>query len=62
MIGRLLDYRHLRRLHRLLLTEKPPAPSVDVRPRRKRQCRSDGEPPEPSVRRRAAAKRRVGKS
>ncbi len=36
MIDRLLDYPDLRRLHRLLLSRKPPAPSVKARPRRKR--------------------------
>jgi hypothetical protein len=56
MIGRLLDYRDLRRLHRLLLTEKPPVPLVDVRPRRKRRWRSGGKPLKPSVRRRTTAK------
>ncbi len=59
MIDRLLDHRDLRRLHRLLLTEKPSAPSVNVRPRRKRQRQSDSDPPAPSVQRRTAA-RRVG--
>jgi hypothetical protein len=37
MIDRLLDHRDLSRLHWLLLTKMPPAPSVKVRPRRKRR-------------------------
>ncbi len=60
MIDRLLDHRDLLRLHRLFFTKKPPAPSVKIQPRRKRQRQSDSEPPTPLVQRRTPA-RRVGK-
>jgi hypothetical protein len=44
MIDRLLDHRDLSRLRWLLLTKMRPAPSDKVRPRRKRQRRTDSEP------------------
>jgi hypothetical protein len=58
MIGRLLDKGDLRKLHRMLIQKRPPAPSVKVRPvREPRRQRTNGEPSAPSVRRRATAKK-----
>jgi len=62
MIGRLLDEGDLRKLHRMLMQKRPSAPSVKVRPvREPRRQRTGSEPRVPSVRRRTATKRRVGK-
>jgi hypothetical protein len=57
MIDRLLDHRDLSRLHCLLLTKMPPAPSVKVRCRRKRQRHSDSDPSGRSAQRRTAPSR-----
>src|SRR5215475_3792667 len=54
MIDRLLDQCDISRLHRLLLTKIPPAPSVKVRPRRKWRRGTDNAPRARSVRRRTA--------
>jgi hypothetical protein len=57
MTDRLLDHRDLSRLHRLLLTKLTPAPSVTIRPRRKRRRQSESEPPARTVQRRTAPRR-----
>jgi hypothetical protein len=44
MIGRLLDDADLRRLQQVLVSKKPPAPSVKVRPGHEPRRTSDAEP------------------
>lgn len=61
MIDRLLVHRDLSRLHWLLLTKMPPAPSVKVRPSRRRHRQVDSEPPARSGQTRKAPRRAVNR-